>query len=631
METETEDERSARHPTLASSWDAACGALGRSLRVRRAQDSDWDELLAPPSSGCAGPAGTGGGSVRTLRGGGVRGLGAERGRASGPGVREPSWGRAVREPGKTREGWGRGGRAGRLRAGRRARGGGPGLGVPDAPALGPRVSPAGPCAPRPPPLAPNGQNPPVAQEAEKGSQPSGIGLLICRDLVSLKRSRKSPDEEPCFLSLSCGPSGGEEVVSVGILSSARNMEVYLGEEYCGTSRGRSVGNVLDSRFVPHACAAFSEGGFLARPLASLTLASDFSGEQPWEFRPGAPGDSLGQPCCLSNWNLTLLLSFGEKPCVFVSKVVAHVRPVPAKSPTSCPALGSRVDLERVHTMVAAMGSTLSPGAQQLMSLVRFQQQRCIPLGEQLQAVLGSAACKRVLGLRASAAPSGACDRPTCAPAPLRAGLTSGRGTEDVKAPRDESAQPPGGGHPAPLGGWDIAPQSHPLPGRDLQLSASFLPKRASDSPGAPAPELLPILQDVCGQVRRLRGAQSAAWPGHVPTPSEGGVGAGMGEPACSYLEKILSKKLELMERRLTDYLDERLRALQEHIDGKVALLARSLQSPGSPPPGCRSHTVTLGTDSPTERDRRSAGAVHADIYDLFITTQPKAQSKCFCH
>lgn len=56
-------------------------------------------------------------------------------------------------------------------------------------------------------------------------------------------------------------------------------------------------------------------------------------------------------------------------------------------------------------------------------------------------------------------------------------------------------------------------------------------------------------------------------------------------PACSYLEKILSKNLELMERRLMDYLDERLRALQEHVDGKVALLAHLLQSPGSPPPG----------------------------------------------
>ncbi|XP_070288137.1 ATPase PAAT isoform X1 [Myotis yumanensis] len=428
METDTEDQRSARHPTLASTWDAACGALDRSLRVHGAQDSDWDELLAPPAPG--------------------------------------------------------------------------------------------------------------------------------RDLVILRRSQKSPDEKPCFLSLSCDPSGGEGIVSVGILSSARNMEVYLGEEYCGTSRGRSVGNVLDT----------SEHEKIILYKKCLKL------------------ESAAHACKIK------LLSFGEKPCVFVSKVVVHVQPIPATSPTSSPALGSRVDLERVHAMVEAMGSTLSPGAQQLMSMVRFQQQRCIPLGEQLQAVLGSAASRRVLGLWASA-PSGTCDRPTCAPVPLRAGLTSGRWTEDVTAPGDENARPAGGGNPAPLGEWDTAPQSHPLPERDLQLAAaSSLPKRPSDSPAAPAPELLPLLQDVCGQVRRLRVAQSAAWPGHGPTPSEGGLGGGMGEtPACSYLEKILSKNLELMERRLTDYLDERLRALQEHVDGKVALLAHLLQthllqSPGSPPP-----------------------------------------------
>ncbi|XP_034506097.1 ATPase PAAT-like isoform X2 [Ailuropoda melanoleuca] len=60
------------------------------------------------------------------------------------------------------------------------------------------------------------------------------------DLVVLKSSPSSPGEKPCFLYLRCDPNGGEEIVSVGILSSARNMEVYLGEEYCGTSRGKNV-------------------------------------------------------------------------------------------------------------------------------------------------------------------------------------------------------------------------------------------------------------------------------------------------------------------------------------------------------------------------------------------------------
>lgn len=138
-------------------------------------------------------------------------------------------------------------------------------------------------------------------------------FLCSRDLVILKRSQKSPDEKPCFLSLRCDPSGGEGVVSVGILSSARNMEVYLGEEYCGTSRGRSVGNVLDTRFVTHPCAASSRGGFpcpRSGSSASLTLASGTRGrsekhQQPWEFRPWGrtPGQS-GQPWCVSSWKRT---------------------------------------------------------------------------------------------------------------------------------------------------------------------------------------------------------------------------------------------------------------------------------------------------------------------------------------
>mgnify|MGYP000607272917 CR=1 FL=1 len=41
-----------RRPTLASSWDAAFGALAQSLRLTPeglgARDADWEELLAPP-------------------------------------------------------------------------------------------------------------------------------------------------------------------------------------------------------------------------------------------------------------------------------------------------------------------------------------------------------------------------------------------------------------------------------------------------------------------------------------------------------------------------------------------------------------------------------------------------------
>lgn len=57
------------------------------------------------------------------------------------------------------------------------------------------------------------------------------------------------------------------------------------------------------------------------------------------------------------------------------------------------------------------------------------------------------------------------------------------------------------------------------------------------------------------------------------------------QPICSYLEKILSKNMELMEKKLMDYIDQRIHELQEHIDDKIALLMDLLQNPNSPPTG----------------------------------------------
>lgn len=62
METKTGDAGFTRSPTLASSWDAANGALTQSLLLTRAglgaQNFDWEELLAPPAPGCARREGT---------------------------------------------------------------------------------------------------------------------------------------------------------------------------------------------------------------------------------------------------------------------------------------------------------------------------------------------------------------------------------------------------------------------------------------------------------------------------------------------------------------------------------------------------------------------------------------------
>ncbi|XP_008590414.1 PREDICTED: uncharacterized protein C10orf88 homolog [Galeopterus variegatus] len=428
METRTEDWGLTRRPTLASSWEAACGALTQSLLLSRAglgaPDFDWEELLAPPAPG--------------------------------------------------------------------------------------------------------------------------------QDLVILKRSLSSQDENPCFLYLRCDPKGGEEIVSIGILSSARNMEVYLGEEYCGTSRGKNVCTVLDN--------SDHEKIILYKNYLKLEPATNV--------------------CKIK------LLSFGEKQCVFISKVVVHMRLISANSSPSSPAVRSRIDLDKVQTMMESMGSKLSPGAQQLMNMVRFQQQHCISIEEQIQSVLGNTAYKHIIGLQSSSA-SGALDKSSSTSFPFRTGLTSGNMTENLKAYIDKCPQPPGGGNTANLDECKIVPQNHSLLENDLKnVVSSFLPKKASDNSNIPNSELLPFLQNLCSQVNHLHVGHNAEWQRNITKPSEAILGLGMEEqPVCSYLEKILSKSMELMEKKLTDYIDQRMYKLQEHIDDKIALLMDLLQNPSSPPAG----------------------------------------------
>ncbi|XP_064451465.1 ATPase PAAT isoform X4 [Mirounga angustirostris] len=372
METGAEDVGLTRRPMLASSWDAACGALAHSLRLTRAdvgaRDLDWEEPLAPPAPGCAGPAGTG--------------------------------------------------------------------------------------------------------AAAAGSQ----------DLVVLKSSLNSPDEKPCFLYLRCDPNGGEEIVAVGILSSARNMEVYLGDEYCGTSRGK---NVCSDR--------------------------DHSEHRIVFYKKYLKLESSSHACKVKN---------------------------------------------------------------------------CVPIGEQLRSALGNTGYKRMIDLQSSVA-SGASDKSPSTPFPFRTGLTSGTLTEDLNTYVDKSPQPPGAGNTTNLQEYNIVPQNHSFLENDLRNAvSSFLPKKASDNSNVPNSELLPFLQNLCSQVNHLRVGRNTKWQEGITKAGEGVVGVAMEEqPVCTYLEKILTKNMELLEKKLVDHIDQRIYQLQEHMDTKMALLMDLLQNPYSPPPG----------------------------------------------
>ncbi|XP_040437399.1 ATPase PAAT-like [Falco naumanni] len=146
-----------------------------------------------------------------------------------------------------------------------------------------------------------GQPGPGALPAAGGGEASTEAVVV---------ERRAGGEAPCVLHLECRPGGAAEMVSVGILSEARNMEVYVGEEYCGTGRGQSLG------------AARTAG-----ETDKVTLYKKY----------------LKFECPAASCRIKLL------------------------------SIGSSIDLDRVQTIMESMGSKLSPGAQQLMDMVRCQQ------------------------------------------------------------------------------------------------------------------------------------------------------------------------------------------------------------------------------------------------------------------
>ncbi|XP_043842611.1 ATPase PAAT [Dromiciops gliroides] len=375
------------------------------------------------------------------------------------------------------------------------------------------------------------------------------------ELVHLKRKVDNEDEGSCFLYLKCNPYRCEEIVSLGILSEARNMEVYAKEEYCGTSRGESICTVQHN----------SEEITLYKKYLKLECPTDY--------------------CKIK------LLSFGDKQSIFVSKIVVQVRAVSANSSTSFPALGSRIDLDRVQTMMESMGSKLSPGAQQLMNMVRFQQRNCIPFGEQLQCILGKKEPAvfgdeyMLDGLHKSTA-SGVLDKSSTIPLPFKSGLTSGAVTEEIKAYIDKNTELPIRGNIGSIPDLEECKsiqQNNILPENDLKiLVSSWLQKKANDNSNIPSSELLPFLQNLCSQVNHLRVGDKNKPQGNNTKPNEGIISIGVEQqPICSYLEKIISKNMELMEKKLMDYIDQRMYKLQEHIDNKIVLLMDLLQNPNS--------------------------------------------------
>ncbi|XP_010007976.1 PREDICTED: uncharacterized protein C10orf88 homolog, partial [Nestor notabilis] len=224
------------------------------------------------------------------------------------------------------------------------------------------------------------------------------------------------------------------------------MEVYVGEEYCGTGRGESMG--------------------AARP----------------------PGETE---------EVTLYKKYLKFECPAASCRIK---------------VGSwteLIDLDRVQTIMESMGSKLSPGAQQLMDMVRCQQRNSSPFGNKLNwIILGkNADCggdRAVDGLH-SAALQPSLDPSASEPLPVKNHLTSETEHEDLRIGHDLNTQVPERGNTSDS--ERLTTQQSTVDVRDdFKVVGSLrMQEQESGTPNVATPQvLLPFLQNLCTQVNHLR-------------------------------------------------------------------------------------------------------------------------------
>ncbi|KAL7990539.1 hypothetical protein Chor_013969 [Crotalus horridus] len=332
---------------------------------------------------------------------------------------------------------------------------------------------------------------------------------------------------PCLLYLHCDPCGSEEIVSLSIISEARNMEVYLGDEYYATGRGEKTFTVKHG----------SKDDQVSLYKKYLTLE-----------------------CSTVSCKIKLL-SISEKQKVLINKIIVQVHSACAKTVPSV-TLGSGIDLDKVQSIMESMGSKLSPGAQQLLDMVRFQQKNGISFGGKLQTILGGNGFvygknHPIDGLKKASD----LDHLSNGPSLLKANLAAKTVTEDLNAHSKITKQVLTTSNIFELPG--LQPCTVPFESDCKGFMASFFQEQGNENSNMPnSTLLLPLLQTVCGQGDHLSIGASQ---------KDGIQSVGLEQQhICLYLEKFMSKKMEQTEKRLMDYIDLRMQKLQEHVDNKLA-------------------------------------------------------------
>ncbi|XP_047464789.1 ATPase PAAT isoform X2 [Mugil cephalus] len=301
---------------------------------------------------------------------------------------------------------------------------------------------------------------------------------------------------PCVLTLRCPPHSS--ISRLVLLSQAPTMEVYDHTgQYCGTVRGDRTGD----RTGDHGDHTHSPEG---RPFYEKQLV-------------------LRHPSSSCE-----LLSLAGRTRVLLSRVVVGVQ--------SCPvSQGPGIDMGQVQSLVEDMGTSLSPGAQNLMDMVQFQQKnQTSSLEGFLPLLMGAGAA---LSRGRSSCPHPPADRPPADRPPADCPPVSMSPEEDTSSSPAVPSEDITSQHGGPI-------SSAHLSGMMSQLLSS-----------THQAQLLPMLQSVCGQVTQLRLDEAQKKDNE------------------SWDLVWMERRLEEMERRLKEHMDRRLDALEHKLE---QVLLRSL-------------------------------------------------------
>ncbi|XP_069609959.1 ATPase PAAT isoform X1 [Ranitomeya imitator] len=323
--------------------------------------------------------------------------------------------------------------------------------------------------------------------------------------VLLELPTPSKGDNSCTLSLLCAAQGKDRILGITIHSEARTIEIYSAlqngkeEEYLGTSRGE--------RF----CTLESSGEESPAVLYKAHLKFEFP-----------------VPSCIVK-----LLSLGGRCSVLVSEISVQITPVPDRCPQAPYVPGSSINLDRVQSIMDSMGGKMSPGAEQLMNMVRAQQKHQAPFGAQLMQLFGSFQHGRDQ-IREEA----------------RQHKHNASTTPDTKVENQgqESAS-----HSS------VQQTSPENPMKSVMSSLLQTTVGSAASPQGPD-ALVPLLRNLCGQNRQ---EPSSALKEEKMDPA---------------LEKLLSVHMERVERTLLAHIDKRMRSLQEHLDTRLDRLINLMQS-----------------------------------------------------